>query len=123
MNILDGFNSNKRGKLCPTQFFMSLLIKMMVMMVLMVMMMLLMMVMMMTIISHICCWYSLPSLSTVSVSVVSSAVPSVVDGLGCERNLQKKLSFISSEGKLGDGCGWIARFRILFERWKRLICP
>ena len=34
--------------------------------------------------AHICwpCWYSLPSLSTVSVSVVSSAVPSVVLGLG-----------------------------------------
>ena len=92
------------------------LIKMMVMMMVM-------MLLMMTMISHICCWYSLPSLSTVSVSVVSSAVPSVVDGLGCERNLEKKLSFISSEGKLGDGCGWIARFRILFERWKRLICP
>ena len=48
-----------------------------------------MMMMMMVMISHICCWYSLPSLSTVSVSVVSSAVPSVVDGLGWERNLGK----------------------------------
>ena len=45
--------------------------------------------MLMVMISHICCWYSLPSLSTVSVSVVSSAVPSVVDGLGWERNLGK----------------------------------
>ena len=44
--------------------------------------------------SHICCWYSLPSLSTVSVSVVSSAVPSVVDGLGWERNLEKVFLFL-----------------------------
>ena len=78
-------------KLCPTQIFMQPLIKMMVMMLLM-----------MTMISHICCWYSLPSLSTVSVSVVSSAVPSVVDGLGCERNLEEKLSFTISEGKFEE---------------------
>ena len=48
----------------------------------------------MTRLSHICCWYSLPSLSTVSVSVVSSAVPSVVDGLGWERNLEKVFLFL-----------------------------
>ena len=39
--------------------------------------------------AYICwpCWYSLPSLSTVSVSVVSSAVPSVVLGLGWLRKV------------------------------------